>query len=202
MARQLVFRIKRKEYPVVPVRVDRKKLYGWTEVVALDENGSPCELAGTDESGQYIVPRGGTAIGILSAAGDWVDRSSLKYVDSAGAPAELLPSSYASVVELKEKVTVDRFLEYTITMFYQLTEAPEEMAEKIGEDIYHFLYCYVNGCEGYPAFVLRGEDRTLFLLVGVKNEFELLSLEEPGWIDETGEDDASDEEDGIDFSMF
>jgi len=32
MAKPLVFRLKGKEYPLEPVKLDRKKLYGWTEI--------------------------------------------------------------------------------------------------------------------------------------------------------------------------
>jgi len=202
MARELTFRIKKKEFKVSPVRVDRKKLYGWTEVVAQDANGDPCRIAGTDDSGTVIIPKGGTGLGIVSEDGEWVDRDELVAVDENGDPAKLHGSSFASVIDLTKKISANEFLDYSINVFYQLTDSDKNFVETIGRDIYFFEYCYFDGCEGYPAFIMISNDgSTVFMLVGVKNVFEMLSLEQPGWIDEDDEGIVEIDED-IDFSLL
>lgn len=72
MPRKLTFTIKRRRYEASPVKIDRRKLYGWTEIVATDDAGSPCEVVSADQTGQLIIPRGGTAVGLLTPSGQWV----------------------------------------------------------------------------------------------------------------------------------
>lgn len=198
MARQLTFELKRNSYRVTPVKVDRRKLYGWTEIEATDDAGEPCEVVTTDETGQLIIPRGGTAVGLLTPRGEWVERSELKSVDADGKPARLLPSSYAEPVVLRRKVTAEEFFNHDITDFYALGDASEALLRAVGQAIYTFEYCYSEGCEGNPAFVLAADDG-LFLLVGERLQFEAVGYDEPEFIDEPQEDDADE---GVDFAMF
>lgn len=200
MARELTFRIKRKEYRVVPVKIERKKLYGWTEVVALDERGRPCELVNTDDTGTLIIPRGGTALGILSPKGEWVDRSELKTVQRDGRDAEIFPSSYNTVISLQKRVRDEEFLDYSITDFYQLSGVADDLIKAMGDDIYAFEYTYLDSYEMTPAFLMVAEGR-LFMLLGYKNKFDMLCLGECGVVDE--DDDSLDiSDDDLDFSMF
>jgi len=200
MARNLTFSIKKKEYEVIPLKVDRKKLYGWTEILALDEHDEPCKLVNTDESGRFIIPKGGTGLGILSRKGEWVDRSTLRTVKENGDPAEVIPSSFTILISLSKKVTVEEYLDYSITDFYELSEAPDAMIRAIGEDIYFFEYSYLDSYEGTPAFIMVSGG-VLFMLLGYKNRFDMLCLGDCKQIDE--EDDFIEiEDDDIDFSMF
>lgn len=199
MARQLTFELKRKTYRVSPVKVDRRKLYGWTQIEATDDAGEPCEVVSTDETGQLIIPRGGTAIGLLTATGEWVERSALKTLAADGRPARLLPSSFSEPVVLRRKVTAEEFFDHNITDFYALPDASDELLHAVGEAVYTFDYCYAEGCEGNPAFVLVAADG-LFLLVGERLRFEAVGYDEPEFIDESaGEDEADD---AVDFAMF
>lgn len=199
MARQLTFAIKRKKYQATPVKIDRRKLYGWTEIEATDDAGSPCEVVSADETGQLIIPRGGTAVGLLNAKGEWVERAELRTVTADGKPAKLLPSSFDREVALRQKVTSEEYLNHNITDFYELEDAPADLLKAIGQDIYTFSYCYTEGCEGFPAFVLVSGD-ALFLLIGQRLVFEMVGYDEPGFIDEDTEDEPADEE--VDFAMF
>lgn len=199
MARQLTFTIKRKKYQAAPVKIDRRKLYGWTEIEATDDAGFPCEVVSADETGQLIIPRGGTAVGLLNAKGEWVERDELRTVTAEGKPAKLLPSSFDQEVALRQKVTPEEYLNHNITDFYVLEDAPAELVKAVGQDIYTFSYCYTEGCEGFPAFVLVSGD-ALFLLIGQRLVFEMVGYDEPGFIDEDTEDEPADEE--VDFAMF
>lgn len=197
MPRKLTFVIKRKRYETSPVKIDRRKLYGWTEIEATDDAGERCEVVSADETGQLVIPRGGTAVGLLTPRGEWVERGELKSVTAEGEPARLLPSSYGAEITLRQKATAEEFLNHNITDFYVLEDALRELLQAVGEDIYTFSYCYTEGCEGYPAFVLVSGTE-LFLLIGEKLLFEMIGYEEPGFID----DDDGEEEETLDFAMF
>lgn len=200
MVRQLTFRIKRKEYTVIPVKIDRKKLYGWTEIIALDEQGRTCNLVSTDDTGTLIIPKGGTALGMLSSDGKWVERTQLKTVRQDGSEAEIIPSSFSVVIPLKQKVTDEEFLDYSITDFYQLDNVPDDLLKAIGDDIYTFDYTYLDSYETTPAFLMVA-DATLFMLLGYKNRFDMLCLGECSVVDDD-DDYIEVTDDDIDFSMF
>lgn len=200
MPRQLTFKIKRKEFSIIPVKIDRKKLYGWTEINAEDENGKKCTLVTTDQTGSLIITKGGTSIGILSPENEWVDRSSLITVNEDGSPAKIKPSSYSTIIELKKKVSEEEFLDHSITDFYELTDSPAEFVKLVGNDIYIFDYTYLDSYETTPAFIMAANG-ILFLLSGYKNKFEYLCLGDCETIDEDN-DDYMEIDDDIDFTMF
>lgn len=202
MPRELTLQIRNKEYSVTPVKVDRKKLYGWTEVVALDEEGRPCQLVTTDDTGTLIIPKGGTALGIVSPEGEWVDRSTLVTVREDGEPAEPVPSSYSGVVKLEQKIGEDEFLDYSITDFYQLDGAPPGLVKAVGKGIYLFDYSYLDSYEATPA-MLMASGGVLFMLLGYRNRFEMLCLGDCESVDEEDDDYIEvDDDDDLDFSMF
>jgi hypothetical protein len=206
MARELTFLVNGKEYTSSPTKIDRKKLYGWTENIALDDEGNECKLVSMDESGTLIIPKGGMALGIVSN-GFWIQRSELKAVYEDGTPAELLPSSYSVPVELSKKASIEEFLDYSVQSFYQLDGASDELINFIGSDIYSFTYCYRDSYEGKTAFLLTAGDenagKNLFMMIGVQNEFEMLNLAQTSVIEEEPEiEEEEDEDTEIDFSMF
>jgi hypothetical protein len=156
-----------------------------------------------DESGTLIIPKGGIALGIISN-GFWIQRSELKAVYEDGTPAELLPSSYSVPIELSKKVSVDEFLDHSIISFYQLDGASDELIDFVGGDIYSFTYCYRDSYEGKTAFLLTAGDdsKNLFMMIGVRNEFEMLNLAQTAIVAEEPEIEEEDEDTEIDFSMF
>jgi len=202
MAREITFKIGQKEYKASPVKVNRKKLYGWAELTAVGDDGQPCELMTADESGKYIIPLGGTGIGILTENGKWVERSELQTVDENGKKAKLYESSFNTVNLLKGKVTPEEYLDYSITDFYELSEVSGDFIKTVGTNIYMFEYTYNDSYDPSPAFIMVANN-TLFLLIGVKNIYEMLCFGDCETIDENHDDNLLDEGDeDIDFSMF
>lgn len=200
MARELTFLIKQKQYSVVPVRIDRKKLYGWTDIIAMDENDRMCKLVNTDDTGTLIIPKGGTALGILSPQGEWFERAALKTVRQDGSEADIIPSSYSGIIPLKRKISIEEFLDFSITDFYQLDNKNGPLSQAIGADIYVFDYTYLDSYEATPAFLMVSEG-VLFMLLGYKNQFDMLCLGECGVVHE--DNDAIEvTDDDLDFSMF
>lgn len=201
MPRKLIFKIGRTEYETVPVRVDRRKLYGWTELTATDENGIPCELLSADESGKNILPPGGTAAGIVSDSGRWVERSELRVVDAEGKTPKLYRSNFNRINRLNEEVTPEEFLEYSITDIYHLTDIPDGMAERIGDKIFRIEFTYHDSYDPSPAFILAAGS-SVFLLAGLRNRYEMLCFEDCESVEYGGEDETAEDENDIDFSMF
>ena len=205
MARELIFQAQGKDYQANPTLIDRKKLYGWTENLAFDDHGNECKLVSMDESGTLIIPKGGIGLGILSPDGKWIQRSQLKAVNNENESVTLIPSSYSVPIELKNKVSYEEFLDHSITSFYQLDNIDNELIEWIGDDIYRFEYCYRDSYEGKPAFLLVSEDaeknKQLFMMIGIPNNFEMLSINQSEVIEEEVNIDEEDSEE-IDFSMF
>ena len=200
MARNLVFRINNAELAAAPVKVDRKKLYGWTELKALDDEGRECRTVTMDETGTMILPKGGLGMGLLSPDREWVERSSLKAVKADGAEAETIPSSYNAPIELTETVDAAIFLDHNITAVYHLQDAPADFITAVGDKIYAFTYSFRDSYKGDPAFVLVSGS-SLFMLVGIRAEYEMLTLAQAESLDETESEDDEEESDDFDFSM-
>lgn len=202
MPRELKFRIGKREYAAFPRKIDRRRLYGWTELMAADDRGDACDLLTADESGKYVIPLGGTGNGIISAEGLWVERSELKTVDSDGNPAPLFASSFDRVNVLAERVCPQEFLDYAVTDFYQLTGASEALTKAVGSHIYRFEYTYNDSYDPSPAFVLAAGG-TLFLLIAVQGRFEWLCFGDCETIDGDFADDLTQMQDNdLDFSML
>ena len=189
------------EYSAAPVKVDRSKLYGWTELKALDDEGRECQMVNMDETGTVIIPKGGLGLGILSPEGQWVDRGSLKAVKPDGSDAPPVASSFSSPIELKDAVDDESFLDHNISLVYQLDDAPAELIAAVGEKIFGFCYAYRDGFKGDPAFVLASGG-SLFMLVGQKTEYEMLSLAEASAVDDEDQGDDEEGEDDLDFSAM
>ena len=200
MARNLIFKLKGTEYPAAPVKVDRAKLYGWTELKALGDDGKECRMVNMDETGSLIIPKGGLGMGILSPEGEWVERSSLKAIKADGSDADSVPSSYSAPIALKKTVDEETFLDHKINLVYQLDEAAE-LAAAIGDGIYSFTYSFRDSFKGDPAFVLTAGD-ALFMLVGQKLDFQMIGLAQAETIDEENSDEEEEDSDELDFSMM
>ena len=187
-----------------PMKVDRKKLYGWTEVHAFDDDGHECQLVSTDSTGTIIIPKGGIALGVTSPDGKWIERSHLTVLTEDGSEAQLKKSSYSSVTELTRKASNEDLLDSSISAIYHLSNV-EDLIAAIGEDIYTFEYCYLDSYEASPAFLLVcevGGKKELFLFVGSRNEFTFVGLDELALADDSESSEDEDDSGEIDFSMF
>ena len=204
MGKALTFNLNRIEYSLEPVKLERKKLYGWTETLVLDKKGKKCKTALIDQTGTLVIPKGGLSSGILNSLGNWVDKSELIQVDSVGNHAEQIPSSFDSAIELKEKISADEFLEYNITSIYSLKgeENCPDLIETVTnvEGIFSFEFNFRASYDPSSAFLVESKGE-LFVLIGQKNEFEYIGLENSGLLDEDDDSEENDD-DELDFSMF
>ncbi|MCL2466304.1 MAG: hypothetical protein FWF02_03850 [Micrococcales bacterium] len=199
MARTLQFDLGGQSYAAVPTKVDRKKLYGWSETVAVDDDGNALQVAAVDATGTIVIPSGGVGYALVDDDGCWVERTALRAVTPDGADAEPVGSSFDAPVVLAETASADDLLAHAVTAVYQLVDAPDGFADAVGTVIYRFEYAFRAGYTSSPAFLLVS-DGVVFLLVGRPTVFELVGLDQPAVVDD--DSDEVDDDDEIDFSMM
>jgi len=199
MARELIFKLGGSDYGAAPVKLERKKIYGWTDTVATDKDGNVCGSAYLSPDDALIIPSGGLKQATIDSEGRWVDKSELTaYSEDGKEPLSILPSSFDAPIELKEKATTEEFLDNDWESVYQLVNA--DLAAAVGDDIYKFEFNYIKGTNHNDAYLMNTPGG-LFLFAGDKQEFPLVSLAEETTIDDN-EEPENESLDELDFSMF
>ena len=199
MAKELIFKLAGTDYAAAPVKLERKKIYGWTSLVATDRAGGVCESAYLSPDDSLIIPSGGLKQATVDSEGRWVDKSELKaYSEDGEQELPVLPSSFDAPIDLAQKVSAEEFLDNDWESVYQLDNP--ELAAAVGDDIFKFDFCYRSGTNHNDGYLLNTPGG-LFLFAGDKQEFPLLSLSEEAAIDDA---DEPEEEslDELDFSML
>jgi hypothetical protein len=207
MARTLTFTFGKKSFDCTINKVDRTKLYGSRTIETLDMDGNKCLLATLLDDGKTLVPSGGTASGYLNPEGEWVSRKKITAVDLDGNKLAIVPSSFDAGMPLKEKVTADEFLDHSIRLTYALQSDNMDKAflnAVKGGAIFKTYFSYRGGIDPDPAFVMQGEDETIWLLIGKENRVEYSKLEQAAVILVTDQDDEGAETSGdeLDFGML
>ena len=199
MARELIFKLAGSDYGAAPVKLERKKIYGWTSIVATDKAGDECSKAYLSPDDSLIIPAGGLKQATVDCHGKWLDKSQLTaYSEDGEEPLPVLPSSFDSPITLCDKASSEEFLDNDWESVYQLVN--DDLAKAVGDDIYKFEFSYRGGTNHNDAYLLNTPGG-LFLFAGDKQMFPLISLAEETAIDDTEEvDDENIDE--LDFSMF
>ena len=198
MAKDLIFKLAGGEYGAAPVKLERKKIYGWSDLVATDKAGEVCSSAYLSTDDALLIPASGYKQGTVDENGKWVEKGSLTACGEDGNPLTVYTSSFDAPIELKETVTAEEFLDNDWEAVYQLVNA--ELAAAVGNNIYKFEFFYRSGTNHNFGFLINTPGG-LFLFAGDKQEFPLVSLVEQTVIDET-EEEQEEEIDDLDFSMF
>ena len=199
MPKELIFKLSGTDYAAAPVKLERKKIYGWTTLVATDKEGGVCDSAYLSPDDSLIIPSGGLKQATVDSEGHWVDKNDLKaYSEDGEQELPVLPSSFDAPIDLAQKATVEEFLDNDWESVYQLDNP--ELAFAIGNDIFKFDFCYRGGTNHNDGYLLNTPGG-LFLFAGDKQEFPLLTLAEEAAIDETEEVDE-ESIDELDFSML
>jgi hypothetical protein len=198
MAKDLIFILAGAEYGAAPVKLERKKLYGWSDLVATDKTGEVCSSAYLSTDDALVIPSGGYKQGTVDENGKWVDKSNIIACDQDGKPLTVYASSFDAPIELTESVTAEEFLDNDWEAVYQLVNA--ELAAAVGDKIYRFDFCYRSSTNHNFGYLINTPGG-LFLFAGDQQEFPLVSLAEQTVIDETEEEPEEDIDD-LDFSMF
>ena len=199
MARELTFKLAGSDYSAAPVKLERKKIYGWTSIVATDRAGDVCNSVYLSPDDSLIIPSGGLKQATVDSNGRWVEKNELTAYSADGTEAlPVVPSSFDAPIELSAKATPEEFLDNDWESVYQLTNP--DLAAAVGNDIYKFEFSYRGGNNLNDAYLMNTPGG-LFLFAGDKQEFPLVSLAEETTIDDT-EEPVEEEIDDLDFSMF
>lgn len=205
MAKPLVFQWQDRTISFDMVKVDRAKLYGFKESEVRNDEGGICQLATLAQDGQTVVGRGGASLGTLTVDGHWIEKGSLRPVDTNGQTIQPVSSSFSAPVPLAEKATAEDYLDCSVRAIY-LMETSDDIAplrdELLKGTIYRFSYSYRGGLEPDLAFLLANTDGLVFCAVGKPAKIEYLGLAEAASTVE--EEDVAEEEDAetIDFNMM
>ena len=199
MARALEFRMDGQTWTVALEKVDRTALYGTIDVETRDKSGARCDVATLAADGRTLIPVGGTALGYVSPTGEWLERSELVAVDVRGTKVNTVSSSFDTPIELDTKTTGDRFLDHSIRSAYLLdtTEQPPVnlQAALDAGTIFKFDFSYRGGSNSDPAFLMKGADEALWMLVGDDNNINFVGLAEvaaPAADEPAGDADSDD----------
>jgi len=161
-------------------KVDRNKLYGCKKRVWLDADGRECAAARLTEDGRHILPSGSTASLYVNGAGDTMDRKELIPADANGTSLEKMPSTIGEPQEMEGPVSLDHFLEHTVTAVYQLDAAafsPDLEAALSRGDIYRTPFRQrADYRDGY-AFLLMNDDG-VFLVASEPGDFDYVGYSE------------------------
>jgi hypothetical protein len=181
-------------------RVDREKLYGKKVRAVVDEAGKPAQAAYLSTDGSALLPPSCISLLSVDEHFDAVERSSLKAVDTAGAPLPLVPSTLGVEQPLKGPVPAQRVLEHQITTTYQLMPdklGPNLLAALDRGEIYEARFNWREDWADAACFVLKNETG-FFALIGDPTGFEYLQRDAAPA--PATQDDAADEE--LDFNMM
>ncbi len=205
MARLLEFQFQGHAFKCGVDKVDREALYGRVDVETHDRNGSRCEIATLAADGRTLITSGGTAMGYMTADGRWIDRSELSPVDVGGNRLNTMPSSFDHAHDLELRASPERFLDHSIRSAYLLVPdeggMPETFsAELEGGAIFKFDFSWRGGVSADPAFVLKGGDGAVWLLVGAENAIDFIGFTEAKALEPDAEDAPAG--DDLDFEMM
>ena len=198
MARKAEFTLNGKSVSAELKKVERKKIYGWSNIEVYDDNGSTCKLAGLAE-GIHVMPSGSTSLVTLDSNGKSVSRSSLVGVDKDGKKVPIVPSIYDEKVVLNE-ASIDDYLTLAVKSVYQLNlENDDFLLDELNSGkIYHFIFNYRADYEGDDAFLISNENE-VFAITGMCAELDFVGLENNE--QELYQEDQ-EEDDDLDFAMF
>lgn len=199
MARKLNIALRGATFEVEPVKLERKKLYGWVETRVSTPDGQICASASLNDDGVTVAASGCVKTGILTGDGSWAERSQLIAVGQDGKPAPLAPSSFDTGIELTETATVDDVMDIKVESVYQLDgEDDDALIKALGSEIYTFSWSYRGG-NSYKAFIISiGHE--IFIMAGQPFPIEYVGLDEASSLDDEAEEEF--ETDDLDFSMF
>jgi hypothetical protein len=204
MARTLEFRFDGLPFRCGLQKVDRSALYGSVEVETRDAGGLRCEIATLAQDRRTLVPSGGTALGYMSEKGGWVERSALVAVNERGDRINTVGSSFDAPIELEVKTSPERFLDHSIKSSYLLDAAdgvPGALQAALDAGaIFKFDFSYRGGANADPAFLIKGAEDALWMLVGESNNVNFVGLPQASGLDAA--DSTEPAGDDLDFDMM
>lgn len=200
MAREPQFVFKDQTFTAALVKLERNKVYGWTETKYTDAEGRPCSFITMLDDGRTMLGTGGLALKSIDAHGNEIDKSTLVARYEDGSEATLFPSVFDGETVLDNTKTIQDYLDMDVKAVYQLKFAESSAALLALLQEYKVLYFTFNYRASYDAddsfLVAQGE--SIFAVIGKLTAFCYSTLELPTVL----EDDNDDVGDDLDFNMF
>ena len=196
MAKVLQFMNGSTLYEAEPVKIERKKIYGYKEISALDPAGNECRQCYIDASGAILIPQGAVKLSSLDGNGNTIERNEMILLDANGNTPKNYPSSFDTPVRLEHTVNEEDFLDHLWKGVYQIKN--DELAAVVGEKIYTFPFSYRGGHTCDEGFLLSS-DGVCFLFYGEKTDFPFLNAPDSGVLDDA---DECGEDDDFEFDMM
>lgn len=180
-------------------KVDRRRLYGWRQRLALDPEGRPCRAADLTADGALVLLPGMSAQSHYDMSGIWYPNDSLVPMLPDGTIVDRV-SSTLGVAQSVEPVEPEALLDLQVSSVYQLDPPPEAddlVTALRGGTLLRLPFSYRGGAEPDQA-ILVGNDEGIFAIVGrpVSPEWCLLEDVAPPVLDD--EEDDGD----LDFDFF
>ena len=198
MAKELTFHLGGNAFAAAPVKLERKKLYGWSSLVATDRDGRICTAAYISPEDSLMIPSGAAKLATVDENGLIAKKSDLVAYDAEGKVLESVPSSFEAPIELTATATEEQFLDHEWSSVYQIQNPA--LVEAVGDRIFTFPFSYSGGTSLQDGFLMNCP-AGLFLFAGTPVDFVPVSLAEEAVIDEC-EEEAVEDIDELDFSMI
>ena len=184
MAKEFTFILDGSTFAAAPLKLERKKIYGWSSLIATDRDGHICTAAYISPEDSLMIPSGAAKMATVDEDGIIVKKSDLVAFDAEG--NELATA------------TNEEFLDHEWASVYQIQNP--ELAVGIGTQIFTFPFSFSGGTTLQEGFLMNCP-AGLVLFAGSPVDFTPVALGEEAVIDDT-EEEVVDDIDDLDFSMI
>ncbi len=200
MAREPKFIFGEQTFSGALTKVDRDKVYGWTETKYIDPNGNPCTFVNILEDGKTMIGSGGIAYKTIDDSSNEVEKSSLVAKNLDGSEAILKPSVFDIDNVLSNDKNIEDYLSMDVKGVYQIsiTDGHEDLLKILSTyKVLYFPFNYRAGYESDDAFLIS-QGNIVFVVTGKITNFTFATLDVPAALVEENEDNN----DEFDFNMF
>jgi hypothetical protein len=199
MSKEAIFKFEENVVKTSLIKVDRNKVYGWSEEIYTDKSGNICTWATLLSDGETLIGTGGTALKTFDNIGKEISKSDLIAVLDDGSAATLINSVFDVETVLSNEKSIEDLMNLEVKSVYQLEVIENKDVLKNWLTKYKVLYLtfnYRTDYEGDDAFILNQGD-LFFIITGNIKDFRYVSLQTPQNIEV-----ETDESEEIDFNMF
>jgi hypothetical protein len=199
MAKEVIFKFQESVVKTSLTKVDRDKVYGWSEIIYTDKSGNICTWATLLNDGETLIGTGGTALKSFNNVGKEISKSDLIAVFDDGTEATLINSVFDVETMLSNEKSIEDLMNLEVKSVYQLEVIENKDVLENWLTKYKVLYLtfnYRTDYEGDDAFILNQGD-LFFIITGNIKDFRYVSLQTYQNLEV-----ETDESEEIDFNMF
>jgi len=199
MAKEVIFKFQENVVKTSLTKVDRDKVYGWSEIIYTDKSGNICTWATLLNDGETLIGTGGTALKSFNNIGKEISKSDLIAVFDDGTEATLINSVFDVETMLSNEKSIEDLMNLEVKSVYQLEVIENKDVLENWLTKYKVLYLtfnYRTDYEGDDAFILNQGD-LFFIITGNIKDFRYVSLQTYQNLEV-----ETDESEEIDFNMF